>query len=430
MAAFALPGGILEPSLNRADVARRTAATAAAPVSDALRAKAAASGSFTGGSIKGCARSGVSASVALSVAALSAKRRRSSLTGKERSFLPVCRQSTEHYEDLDTKKKRSQMQIIVRILSGFVVGGLCGSATFAGGAPYMVYMTTVTLLISYEYCLLLGLMLKPKLRQTLQWSLTAISLATLWAAHLGVVTGIFECGSISMLVMLLVLQVSVRTDDGSMPIKFPHICAQVFGVFFCGYLPSFWVRLRGIRLALPTEPSSALAAVLGFVHWPLRSTVGACAATSTALCIIAADVCAWAGGRKFGRRSFTVISPKKTIEGAFFGFVGSISMALLMNAAWGGPLPKLLACFVGALIFFASVLGDLTVSAMKRDAAVKDAGSLIPGHGGVLDRFDSYFFASPLVYFFLYLLLRSQGLPATQLVGVAWSGWVGGHLQV
>lgn len=315
----------------------------------------------------------------------------------------------------------------VRLLAGLALGlGLCGPATFAGGLPFAFGLACIVFLVTREYSLLLDHILKPRPTPALGWALTAISLGTIMAAQLGVVTGIFESAAISLLVMLLVCQGRVKSDDGSTPVKFSHICAQVFGVFYCGYLTAFWIRLRMIRVPLPGAPSDALVHITSLLHWRLEPTVGACATTSCSLCIIAADTCAFLGGRKFGRHPLTPISPKKTVEGAYCGVIGSVLMALLCDWAWGLPTPLPIAALVGALISGASLMGDLVVSAMKRDAGVKDAGSLIPGHGGVLDRFDSYFFSAPVAYFCWYSYLKSKGSPLTRLVGAAWSGWAGG----
>merc|ERR1719198_1601629 len=104
-------------------------------------------------------------------------------------------------------------------------------------------------------------------------------------------------------------------------------------------------------------------------------------------------------------------------------------MAILLDLAWGMPTPLPIAAAIGILLSFSALLGDLTVSAMKRDAGVKDAGKLIPGHGGVLDRFDSYFFSAPIAYLCCYLHLRCVNLRGARdfpsLVGAAWSGWAG-----
>ena len=79
----------------------------------------------------------------------------------------------------------------------------------------------------------------------------------------------------------------------------------------------------------------------------------------------------------------------------------SIACALLLTQLTQWPASPLWAVGLGSLIFLASILGDLIESVMKRDAGIKDSGTLIPGHGGVLDRFDSYIFTGAVVYFYL-----------------------------
>ncbi|CAE7748634.1 CDS5 [Symbiodinium sp. CCMP2592] len=167
------------------------------------------------------------------------------------------------------------------------------------------------------------------------------------------------------------------------------------------------VRLRAIGPALPSgAPTGFLTDFVRLIRWPLERSVGCCVTVSCVLCIIAADSCAYFGGKHFGKRPLIVVSPNKTQEGAYCGLLGSVLMALLCDKAWGFPSDPLISGLVGALIFCASLLGDLVVSAMKRDAQVKDTGSLIPGHGGILDRFDSYFFAAPVAYFCWYAYLK------------------------
>ena len=109
----------------------------------------------------------------------------------------------------------------------------------------------------------------------------------------------------------------------------------------------------------------------------------------------------YAAGKNFGRTKLTAISPGKTVEGAVGGLLSSVAVAVGLSAAVQWPASPLAAAALGAVVCCASVLGDLIESVLKRDAGVKDSGALIPGHGGILDRFDSYVFTGAVVYFYL-----------------------------
>lgn len=122
------------------------------------------------------------------------------------------------------------------------------------------------------------------------------------------------------------------------------------------------------------------------------------------------DTCAYVVGMLFGKHKMAPrLSPKKSVEGGVGGIVGAVILGMLYGYFFGDKLPTLaspvLACAVmcgaGALI---AVVGDLGASAIKRDMEIKDYGKLIPGHGGVLDRFDSILFTAPVVYFIAYYL--------------------------
>lgn len=119
------------------------------------------------------------------------------------------------------------------------------------------------------------------------------------------------------------------------------------------------------------------------------------------------DTFAYFIGLKWGRRRLApAISPKKSVEGACAGIAGNIMLALvavLLFPGWIG-LEAWEAALLGLGIAVFAQLGDLLESAIKRQVEAKDSGRLIPGHGGILDRFDSLLFTAPMVYYFFLLI--------------------------
>ncbi len=118
------------------------------------------------------------------------------------------------------------------------------------------------------------------------------------------------------------------------------------------------------------------------------------------------DSCAYFAGRAFGKHKLApVISPKKTIEGSVGGVVGTAVIMCLYGFIVGKfakpspDYPHLL--ILGLLCGVISQIGDLSASAIKREYAIKDYGNIMPGHGGIMDRFDSVMFVAPLVYHFV-----------------------------
>lgn len=114
------------------------------------------------------------------------------------------------------------------------------------------------------------------------------------------------------------------------------------------------------------------------------------------------DSAAYFGGRAMGRHKlFERVSPKKTWEGALWGAAGAVATMLAAQALVLDYLSPVHAVVLGLLVGTLGQLGDLAESLLKRDAGVKDSSTLLPGHGGVFDRFDSFIFVAPA--FFLYL---------------------------
>jgi phosphatidate cytidylyltransferase len=189
------------------------------------------------------------------------------------------------------------------------------------------------------------------------------------------------------------------------------IAAALAACWFAGRTVNSWILGAAIVwwliaflwiLFLPTRMSRVLGVLAGFVVL-VPAWVALVALHErepnlvlfVLLLVVAADVGAYFGGRKFGRHKLAPkVSPGKTWEGVFGGFVAAALMAFI-GVAWFkvSTVPFLAVC---AIVVVASIVGDLTESLFKRHAGLKDSGSLLPGHGGVLDRVDSVTAAAPV----------------------------------
>jgi phosphatidate cytidylyltransferase len=281
-----------------------------------------------------------------------------------------------------------------RILSAIVAIVLALAILLLGGWYFTLGFAAIVYLGELEYFELVRAKgIDPAVKTTLVLSLVLLFTATI-APEL--VDALFPlAGTIVCFYLLFRSKLSSIAD----------ISTSLLGLFYGGYLPSFWIRLR-------VGLTPAVANTLPFNgYWPESWTnfsilpQGLTITFLAFFCIWAADIGAYIIGKFFGRTRLSEISPKKTVEGAVFGILGSIAVAIA--GAWylDWSCWRLSGLILGALIGIASLLGDLTESMMKRDAGVKDSGQLIPGHGGILDRTDSYVFTAPLVDYFATLLL-------------------------
>jgi phosphatidate cytidylyltransferase len=179
-------------------------------------------------------------------------------------------------------------------------------------------------------------------------------------------------------------------------------------------IPASYVLMRGnLDDALPSSAIAVLATLyvgmLGGSMFRLRNdfAVGWKLVFFLLLVVWLGDAGAYYVGKSLGRRKLSPrISPKKTVEGLIGGIAASIITALVIHFTFFKELPLIHTIIAGVILSIAGVIGDLAESMWKRSAAVKDSGTLIPGHGGFLDRFDSIFFTAPILYSYWFLVLH------------------------
>lgn len=154
-----------------------------------------------------------------------------------------------------------------------------------------------------------------------------------------------------------------------------------------------------------------VAIMLSYVYQARELPQGAFLVWLVFICSWGCDTCAYCVGVLIGKHKMAPkLSPKKSIEGAVGGVAGAALIgalyALAVNhfAQVGAPVGMYAA--IGAVGGLISMVGDLAASAIKRNHNIKDYGKLIPGHGGILDRFDSVIFTAPIIYYMAVLFMK------------------------
>ena len=205
------------------------------------------------------------------------------------------------------------------------------------------------------------------------------------------------------------------------PIQYWWVWQQWYHMFLI-FIPVWAFLFIAMRMVLRGETKDFLRAA-GTIHWglmtmvfglshlayllvlpdgaPARGAHGAALLLFVVLLTELNDVLQYIWGRTLGRRKvMESVSPKKTVEGLVGGALTTTLVAFLLAPVLT-PLTRPDSIAIGLMIGFGGFLGDVTISAVKRDIGVKDTGTMIPGHGGILDRIDSLLFTAPLFFHFM-----------------------------
>ncbi|MCM1188199.1 MAG: phosphatidate cytidylyltransferase [bacterium] len=209
---------------------------------------------------------------------------------------------------------------------------------------------------------------------------------------------------------LLILAADCKWMQGN----FVCYMACVIGVFLAelfAYVLTF-PKYRAEQIAFAVFSFLYAPVMLSFIDFIRMEENGGYTVWFILICSWGCDTCAYCVGKLIGKKKiFPSLSPKKSLEGC----IGGVAGAALLGAAYsyfimrGEPKTVGLAaliCAVGAVV---SMAGDLAASAVKRNTGIKDFGKLIPGHGGIMDRFDSVIVTAPWIYFLSVLLLGQAG---------------------
>ncbi|MCK5689111.1 phosphatidate cytidylyltransferase [Myxococcota bacterium] len=268
--------------------------------------------------------------------------------------------------------------LITRIISALIFAPALLYIIILGGLPLTITVAILALLMQWE---VLQLTLGKK-----DWLLKItgyLSGALIVANSLGIWKAVDAAllWSIIMIVGLLV----VLANPGQIEKATSRVSFMLFSVAYGAALIPYLSLLRELKDGM------------GYALMALFCTWGA-------------DTMAYFAGRAFGKHKlYPKISPKKTIEGALGGILGAIAMVFFLRWLFNIELAALHLVAIAIVASVMGMVGDLAESLLKRSVGAKDSSSLIPGHGGVLDRFDAVMFAAPAVYF--YILLFVQRVP-------------------
>ena len=273
---------------------------------------------------------------------------------------------------------------VTRLITGVIIGLMALAAIMAGGLYLVALVLAIVILASKEYVTILEHKgFRPSFKIIIISSLIFAGMA--YFNRFDLVALVFTVCSILAFMSVLF--------KGKQP-YIANVATTILGFVYCGWFPLHLLFLRD----LGSQP-----VYNGFLKQNI-TMAGASYALLLFFAVILTDSFCYYVGCKFGKHKLSkVISPNKTIEGS----IGGTIMCLIFCFVFGLTIqiPWYHCIIIGILIAAFAQIGDLCESMIKRDAGVKDSSNILPGHGGFLDRTDSYVLTIPVVHYYLYFFV-------------------------
>ena len=293
-----------------------------------------------------------------------------------------------------------------RVFTGCLLGAVVSMWIFSGAIGFLAAFAWMAVVAQNEYYFMA--------RQNgvyPTWKLGMLGSLGMYFAAASQLPGVQEAmlpltGTVCIVYLLL------RQEPSTPPTTMTDVSTTFMGIWYLGYMPSFWIRLNQMGPLPASSVLSLFVPAAARAAWPLAAveasalgqslfTQGAIVQWWTMISIVSADIAAYFGGKRWGKTKLISVSPNKTWEGLISGIAGCVGMMVVGASLMRWPVPLLSGALYGVMCAVMALIGDLTVSLLKRSAKVKDTGDLLPGHGGLLDRIDSFLLVPAPAYFFV-----------------------------